>query len=140
MGRFYSDTLEKGIRLLYFQADPSQYPRGIKLLEQAVQAEEPDAFYFLARCYAWEDGNVPEDIKKHAVFPSVELNWEAISVFWELSHSSVPVPMLLLGLGRTGEPGIGISVCKRLKRCRKKLSNRDFRNVLSLRKGRSPQL
>lgn len=64
MGRFYSDTLEKGIRLLYFQADPARFPQGVKLVEQAVQAGEPDAYYYLARCYAWEDGNVKEDSRK----------------------------------------------------------------------------
>lgn len=64
MGKFYSDTLEKGIRLLYFQADPQKFPEGVRYVEQAVQAGEPDAYYYLARCYAWEDGNVKEDIHK----------------------------------------------------------------------------
>lgn len=64
MGKFYSDTLEKGIRILYFQANPQKFPEGIKYVEQAVQAGEPDAYYFLARCYAWGDGNVKEDHQK----------------------------------------------------------------------------
>lgn len=64
MGRFYSDTLEQALQLLYFQPDASRFPEGVKLLEQAVEAEEPDAFYFLARCYGWGDGNVRENQKK----------------------------------------------------------------------------
>lgn len=56
MGRFYSDELEEGIRLLYFQTDERKYPEGIRLIEKAVENNEPDAFYFLARCYAWGDG------------------------------------------------------------------------------------
>ncbi|MBS6953126.1 MAG: sel1 repeat family protein [Enterocloster asparagiformis] len=61
MGQFYSDVLEQGIRLLYFQADPALFSRGVELVEQAVEAGEPDACYYLSRCYAWEDGNVKED-------------------------------------------------------------------------------
>ncbi len=64
MGKFYSDTLEKALKLLYFQADESLFPEGVALLEQAVSAEEPDAYYFLARCYGWEDGNVKNNDKK----------------------------------------------------------------------------
>lgn len=64
MGRFYSDTLEKALELLYFQADESRFPEGVALLERAVGDEEPDAFYFLARCYGWGDGNVKENLKK----------------------------------------------------------------------------
>lgn len=64
MERYYSDTLCKGLRLLYFQADPSKFPEGVRLLEKAVEAEEPHAFYFLARCYGWGDGNVKDDDKK----------------------------------------------------------------------------
>ncbi len=64
MGKFYSDTLEAGLKLLYFQADETRFPEGVALLEKAVAADEPDAFYFLARCYGWGDGNVRENIKK----------------------------------------------------------------------------
>lgn len=64
MERYYSDTLCKGLRLLYFQADPSKFAEGVQLLEKAVADEEPHAFYFLARCYGWGDGNVKEDEKK----------------------------------------------------------------------------
>lgn len=63
MGKFYSDTLETALRLLYFQADESLFPKGVTLLEQAVASGEPDAFYFLARCYGWGDGNVRENTK-----------------------------------------------------------------------------
>ncbi len=64
MGRFYSDTLEAALKLLYFQADESRFPEGVALLEQAVANREPDAYYFLARCYGWGDGNVRDNIKK----------------------------------------------------------------------------
>jgi len=64
MGKFYSDTLEAALKLLYFQADESLFPKGVALLEQAVADDEPDAFYFLARCYGWGDGNVRENTKK----------------------------------------------------------------------------
>ena len=52
------------MRLIYFQADPALFPQGVKLVEQAVVAGEPDAYYYLARCYAWEDGNVEGDERK----------------------------------------------------------------------------
>ncbi len=64
MEQYYSDTLCKALRLLYFQADSSQFPEGVQLLEQAVAAEEPDAFYFLARCCGWGDGNVTVNEKR----------------------------------------------------------------------------
>lgn len=64
MERYYSDTLCKGLRLLYFQADPAKFAEGVELLEKAVANEEPHAFYFLTRCYGWGDGNVAENEKK----------------------------------------------------------------------------
>lgn len=64
MEHYYSDTLREGLRLLYFQADSSRFPEGVKLLEEAVANEEPHAFYFLARCYGWGDGNVKEDDRR----------------------------------------------------------------------------
>jgi len=64
MGRFYSDTLDAALKLLYFQADESRFPEGVALLEKAVASHEPDAYYFLARCYGWGDGNVKDNIKK----------------------------------------------------------------------------
>jgi len=64
MGMFYSDTLEAAIKLLYFQADESRFLEGVSLLEKAVANGEPDAFYFLARCYGWGDGNVKANEKK----------------------------------------------------------------------------
>ena len=64
MENYYSDTLREGLRLLYFQADQSRFPEGVRLLEEAVANEEPHAFYFLARCYGWGDGNVKENDKK----------------------------------------------------------------------------
>lgn len=64
MERYYSETLCKALRLLYFQADPARFPEGVSLLEKAVENEEPHAFYFLARCYGWGDGNVKDNEKK----------------------------------------------------------------------------
>ncbi len=61
MGKYYSDTLDEAIRLLYFQADAAKFPQGVRLAEQAVESGEPDAFYILSRCYAWEDGGVKEN-------------------------------------------------------------------------------
>lgn len=64
MERYYSNTLCEGLRLLYFQSDPSKFAEGVQLLEKAVQEEEPHAFYFLARCYGWGDGNVKVNEKR----------------------------------------------------------------------------
>lgn len=64
MENYYSDTLREGLRLLYFQADEARFREGVELLEQAVAKGEPHAFYFLARCYGWGDGNVKEDERK----------------------------------------------------------------------------
>lgn len=64
MGKFYSDELEKGIKLLYFQNDTSKYAEGVRLIQQACENQEPDAYYIMARCYAWGDGNVPGDDNK----------------------------------------------------------------------------
>ena len=64
MGKYYCDELERGIQLLYFQSEESKFPEGVRLVEQAVQAGEPDAFYVLARCCAWEDGGAKEDMKR----------------------------------------------------------------------------
>lgn len=64
MERYYSNTLCQGIRLLYFQSDPARFAEGVQLLEEAVATEEPHAFYFLARCYGWGDGDVKVNEKK----------------------------------------------------------------------------
>lgn len=64
MKQYYSATLREGIRLLYFQAEAARFPEGVRFLERAVEDEEPHAFYFLARCYGWGDGNVEENNRK----------------------------------------------------------------------------
>ena len=64
MERYYSDILCQGLRLIYFQADPSGFAEGVQLLEKAVALDEPHAFYFLARCYGWGDGNVKVNEKR----------------------------------------------------------------------------
>lgn len=65
MKAYYSQTLQKGIELLYFQPFPERYPEGVQLIEQALESGEADAYFFLARCYGWGDGNIPED-ERHA--------------------------------------------------------------------------
>ncbi len=64
MERYYSDILCQGLRLIYFQADPSGFAEGVQLLEKAVALDEPHAFYFLVRCYGWGDGNVKVNEKR----------------------------------------------------------------------------
>lgn len=64
MGKFYSDDLEKGIHLLYFQDDTSKYEEAVRLIQRACDKQEPDAFYIMARCYAWGDGKVEGDEDK----------------------------------------------------------------------------
>ena len=93
MERYYSDTLCQGLRLIYFQSDSSKFAEGVQLLEMATANEEPHAFYFLARCYGWGDGNVKDDERKAMgmllqmkekprSFRNVGLSWEAAFVFW----------------------------------------------------------
>lgn len=60
MGIFYSDELEKGIELLYQQRDTSKYREAVSLIKKAVAKDEPDAYYVLARCYAWGDSGLPD--------------------------------------------------------------------------------
>ncbi len=60
MGIFYSNELEKGIKLLYHQNDKSKYPEAVSLIEKAAANNEPDAYYVLARCYAWGDSGLPD--------------------------------------------------------------------------------
>lgn len=55
MAYFYSYELRKAMELLYHQTDKSKYPEAVSLLERAVANDEPDAYYVLARCYAWGD-------------------------------------------------------------------------------------
>lgn len=68
MGRFYSDELEEGVRLIYFQSDRTKYPEGVRLIEEAMEKGEPDAYYFGARLYAWGDGEVKENQAKAVAF------------------------------------------------------------------------
>jgi len=42
-------------------------------LEKAVAADEPDAFYFLARCYGWDDGNDQKAVAAGELSASKEL-------------------------------------------------------------------
>lgn len=61
MGFFYSNELEKGIKLLYHQNDKSKFPEAVSLIEKAAANDEPDAYYVLARCYAWGDSGLPDN-------------------------------------------------------------------------------
>lgn len=63
MGRFVSDDCEKGIHLIWFQHNPALFAQGIAYLQKAAQAGDPEAYYYLGRCYAWEEGGVEEDIE-----------------------------------------------------------------------------
>ena len=56
MGRtwHYSDELEKGIELLFFQPDTDKYDEGLELIQKACSRKEPDAFYTMSRCHFWE--------------------------------------------------------------------------------------
>lgn len=60
MQNYYSENLTEGIRLLYYKTDSTQYGRAMSLLEQAAKEGEPDAYYVLARCYAWGDSGLPD--------------------------------------------------------------------------------
>lgn len=71
MGKFYSDELEKGIELLYFQNDTSKYQEALKLVTEACNNKEPDAYYILARCYAWGDGGVKSDENKAIYYSQI---------------------------------------------------------------------
>ncbi|MCM1113783.1 MAG: sel1 repeat family protein [Muribaculum sp.] len=50
---FYSDELEKGIELLFFQADSEKYDEAVQLLQTACSRKEPDAFYMMMLCSVW---------------------------------------------------------------------------------------
>lgn len=53
--RFYSDELEKGIELLFFQPDTSRYEEAAALIQAACDRGEPDAFYMMLCYYIWGD-------------------------------------------------------------------------------------
>ncbi len=53
--RFYSDELEKGIELLFFQPDAKRYEEAAALIQTACDRGEPDAFYMMLCYYTWGD-------------------------------------------------------------------------------------
>ncbi len=53
--RFYSDELEKGIELLFFQPDTGRYEEAAALIQTACDRGEPDAFYVMLCYYIWGD-------------------------------------------------------------------------------------
>lgn len=89
MRRFYSDTLARGIELLYFQNDNSKYPEGVRLVEEACANNEPDAYYIMARCYAWGDGDVKGNDKK--------------AVDYSIKGAELGSDLCILGAERFGE-------------------------------------
>lgn len=69
MGRYFSDKVEEGIRLVWMQYDREEMARGVELLAEAADEGDADAIAFLARTYmgsnyVWEGGNFPEDDDK----------------------------------------------------------------------------
>lgn len=74
MGKFYSEELTKGIELLYCQNDSGKFAEAVRYIEAAVQNGEPDAYYVLARCYAWGDSGFEdsEANNKKAIELSIE--------------------------------------------------------------------
>lgn len=64
MGDFVSDTCEKGIKLLWFQCNKSLFFKGIEYLKEAILEGDPSAYYFLGRCYYWEEGGIKENKNK----------------------------------------------------------------------------
>lgn len=66
MGKYFSDPVEEGIRLVWRQFDKEEIHRGFHLLEEAAKEGDADAYCFLARCYmgkcyVWGDAGLPED-------------------------------------------------------------------------------
>lgn len=94
MQNFYSEQLAEAIKLLYFQTDASLYSKAVPLLEKATANAEPDAFYVLARCYAWGDSGMPD---------SKENNQKAL----ELSRRGAELGscLAILGADRFGRLG-----------------------------------
>lgn len=48
-----TEPCEMGVDILWKQCDEDQYPRGLEYLEEAVEAGDPEALFFLGHCYSW---------------------------------------------------------------------------------------
>lgn len=66
MGKYFSDKVEEGIRLVWSTFISEEMKRGMQLLEEAATENDADAMCFLARCYmgeeyVWGGGGLPVD-------------------------------------------------------------------------------
>lgn len=66
--RYYSDELEKGMELLFFQPDTDKYEEAFELIQRACDRKEPDAFYVLSRCHSWGKEALQKDVKRFQDF------------------------------------------------------------------------
>ncbi len=55
---------EKGAKLLWEQCNEELYSQGLTYLQEAAYAGDPEAWFFLGRCYSWGDGTVGFNEKK----------------------------------------------------------------------------
>lgn len=73
MGKFFSDKVEEGVRLVWMTYDAKEMARGMQLLTEAAGEDDADAICFLARCYmgrqyVWNGAGFPEDDVKAAKY------------------------------------------------------------------------
>lgn len=71
MGKVFSDKTEEGIRLIWMRFDPEKTAEGVRLLREAADTGDPDAFCFLAftymgEPYVWEYAALETDGEKAA--------------------------------------------------------------------------
>ncbi len=69
MGNVLNEKVEQAIDILWLKEDPSQGETALKLLQEAADAGDGDAYFFLARCYfgpcyVKERFGFPEDDEK----------------------------------------------------------------------------
>lgn len=55
---------EKGVDLIWKQCNEELFSEGLKYLEEAAYAGDPEAWFFLGHCYSWGDGAVGFNEKK----------------------------------------------------------------------------
>ena len=68
MGQFFSDSVERALKYIYYDLRSQRGAEGFRLLEQAVDAGDADACCLLARClygpeYTWPGHRFPTDEK-----------------------------------------------------------------------------
>lgn len=64
MALLMTGLCEKGVELIWKQCDEEQFSRGIEHLKEAMRSGDPEALYFLGRCFNWGDGAVGFNDKK----------------------------------------------------------------------------